>query len=79
MMFRRFVLPLALFTALIVGTPRVDAQELKRILYGTSASPAHLPIWVARDAGLFAQRGLDIEPVQIRGGSLIALAIITND
>ena len=79
MMFRRLVLPFALFTALIVGTPRVDAQELKRILYGTSASPAHLPIWVARDAGLFAQRGLDIEPVQIRGGSLIALAIITND
>ena len=79
MIFRHFVFPLALFTALIIATPRINAQELKRILYGTSASPAHLPIWVARDAGLFAQRGLNVEPVQIRGGSLIALAIITND
>ena len=55
------------------------AQELKRIHYGTTASPAHLPVWVAKDAGLFARRGLNVEPVQIRGGSLIALAIITGD
>src|SRR5918996_141401 len=70
---------LALATALMVGTPQIQAEELRRILYGTTASPAHLPIWVARDAGLFAQRGINVEPVQIRGGSLIALAIITND
>jgi NitT/TauT family transport system substrate-binding protein len=55
------------------------AEEPKRIYYGTTASPAHLPVWVARDAGLFAQRGLQVEPVQVRGGSLITLAIITND
>jgi len=55
------------------------AGELKRIYYGTTASPAHLPVWVARDAGFFAQYGLQVEPVQIRGGSLITLAIITND
>lgn len=55
------------------------AQELRRILYGTTASPAHLPIWVAKDAGLFEKAGMNVEPVQIRGGSLIALAIITGD
>ncbi len=55
------------------------APELKRILYGTTASPAHLPVWVAKDAGLFARYGLDVVPVQIRGGSLIALVIITGD
>jgi NitT/TauT family transport system substrate-binding protein len=70
---------LALATALMLGAPQIQAEELRRILYGTTASPAHLPIWVARDAGLFAQRGINVEPVQIRGGSLIALAIITND
>ena len=57
----------------------VHAQELRRILYGTTASPAHLPIWVAKDAGLFEKAGMNVEPVQIRGGSLIALAIITGD
>jgi len=73
----RFLLALA--CALILGDPRVNAAELRRILYGTTASPSNLPIWVAKDAGYFAQRGLNVEPVQIRGGSLIALAIITND
>jgi NitT/TauT family transport system substrate-binding protein len=55
------------------------AEELKRIYYGTSASPGHLPVWVAKDAGLFARYGLDIVPVQIRGGSLITLVIMTGD
>jgi len=73
----RFLLVLA--CALILGDPRANAAELRRILYGTTASPSNLPIWVAKDAGYFAQRGLNVEPVQIRGGSLIALAIITND
>jgi NitT/TauT family transport system substrate-binding protein len=56
-----------------------NAQELRRIFYGTTASPANLPIWVAKDAGLFEKAGLNVEPVQIRGGSLITLAIITGD
>lgn len=55
------------------------SQELRRIMYGTSASPSHLPIWVAKDAGLFEKAGMNVEPVQIRGGSLITLAIITGD
>jgi ABC-type nitrate/sulfonate/bicarbonate transport system substrate-binding protein len=55
------------------------AQELRRILYGTTASPSHLPVWVAKDAGYFEKNGLDVEPVHIRGGSLITLAIITGN
>ncbi len=58
---------------------QVYAAELRRILYGTTASPSHLPIWVAKDAGYFEKAGLNVEPVQIRGGSLITLAIITGD
>jgi ABC-type nitrate/sulfonate/bicarbonate transport system substrate-binding protein len=57
----------------------VFGQELRRILYGTTASPSHLPVWVAKDAGFFEKAGLNVEPVQIRGGTLIALAIITGD
>ena len=75
-------LPLLLCMILLcpLFTPlRTDAQELRRIFYGTTASPSHLPIWVAKDAGLFEKNGLDVEPVQIRGGSLITLAIITGN
>src|SRR5258706_16259269 len=63
---------------LILGSA-APAQELKRLYSGTTASAAHLPLWVAKDAGLFARHGLSVEPVQIRGGSLIALVIITGD
>jgi len=71
-------LALVICFALLPGAA-ARAEELKRIYYGTTASPAHLPMWVARDAGLFARHGLQVEPVQVRGGSLITLAIITND
>ncbi len=67
-----------LFMLALIGSP-ASAQELRRILYGTTASPSHLPIWVAKDAGYFEKIGLNVEPVQIRGGSLITLAIITGD
>ena len=70
---------LILYVALLLLGRPTAAQEMKRIFYGTTASPAHLPVLVARDAGLFARYGLNVEPVQVRGGSLITLAIITGD
>jgi ABC-type nitrate/sulfonate/bicarbonate transport system substrate-binding protein len=73
---RQFVL---LVISFILVTEALSAAELKQILYGTTASPSHLPVWVAKDAGLFEKNGLNVEPVQIRGGSLITLAIITGD
>ena len=66
-------------SALLLNQQSADAQEFRRIPYGTTASPAHLPVWVAKDAGFFEKNGLNVEPVQIRGGSLISLAIITGD
>jgi ABC-type nitrate/sulfonate/bicarbonate transport system substrate-binding protein len=73
---------LLLTTLLLVSITEIRpaaAQELHRILYGTTASPSQLPVWVAKDAGYFEKNGLDLEPVQIRGGSLITLAIITGN
>jgi len=64
---------------LLVHPSSARAQDLRRILYGTTASPSHLPIWVAKDAGYFEKNGINVEPVQVRGGSLITLAIITGD
>jgi NitT/TauT family transport system substrate-binding protein len=65
--------------SVLISNPALAGQELRRILYGTTASPSHLPIWVAKDAGYFEKHGLDLEPVQIRGGSRITLAIITGN
>lgn len=56
----------------------VFAQELRRIHYGTTTSTAHLPIWVAKDAGYFAKYGMNVEPVHIRGGALITMGIMSG-
>jgi NitT/TauT family transport system substrate-binding protein len=79
MMRHRAVLIAAMFCALLQTYQEPRAAELRRILYGTTASPAHLPLWVAKDAGYFDKYGFTVEPVQVRGGSLITLAIITGD
>jgi NitT/TauT family transport system substrate-binding protein len=57
---------------------QAHAQELRRIHYGTTSSTAHLPIWVAKDAGYFAKNGLNVEPVNIRGGALITMGIMSG-
>lgn len=54
------------------------AQDLRRIYYGTTTSTAHLPIWVAKDVGLFAKQGLNVEPIHIRGGALITMGIMSG-
>ena len=66
-----------LFVLSVLYCP-ADAQELRRLHYGTTTSTAHLPIWAAKDAGLFAKNGLNVEPVQIRGGALITMGIMSG-
>jgi ABC-type nitrate/sulfonate/bicarbonate transport system substrate-binding protein len=62
----------------LIGYLPVHGQELRRILYGTSTSISHLPVWVGKDTGLFAKNGLNIEPVQIRGGAISTMAIMSG-
>ena len=64
--------------ALLLVAGQAHPQDLRRINYGTTTSSAHLPVWVAKDAGLFSKAGLNVEPVQIRGGALITMAIISG-
>jgi len=66
------------FLWLLLNHPPVDGQELRRVLYGTSTSIAHLPVWVGKDLGLFAKNGLNVEPVQIRGGAVSTMAIMSG-
>ncbi len=63
--------------ALLAEAP-LFAQELRRVHYGTSVSISHLPVWVAKDAGFFVKKGLNVEPVQIRGGALITMGIMSG-
>src|SRR5215469_17792483 len=74
----RLLTLIASFGVLLLLRPPASSQELRRVHYGTSTSISHLPVWVAKDAGYFAKNGLNVEPVQIRGGSLITMAIMSG-
>ena len=68
----------SLVGTLLLAQAPASTQELRRIHYGTSISISHLPVWVAKDAGLFVKKGLNVEPVQIRGGALITMGIMSG-
>jgi len=68
----------AIFLMAFLSQQSVSAQQLRHVYYGTSASVSHLPVWVAKDAGLFVKGGLNVEPVQIRGGALITVGIMSG-
>src|SRR5690242_12851790 len=54
------------------------SQEPMRIRYGVTASIAHLPVIIGRDAGLFKKYGFDVEVIHIRGGALITTTIMSG-
>jgi NitT/TauT family transport system substrate-binding protein len=57
----------------------VFAQETERIKFALTSPPHFLPIWLARDAGLFKKYGVDVEVIYMRGGSLITMGILNGD
>ena len=75
---RRLWILFVLSVLLVLYSSPAAAQELRRLHYGTTTSTAHLPIWAAKDAGLVAKNGLNVEPVQIRGGALITMGIMSG-
>src|SRR6476659_7643398 len=46
--------------------------------YGVSAATAHLPIWAAKDGGIFSKYGLDVEVILVRAGPLNTLALVSG-
>ncbi|MSP38592.1 MAG: ABC transporter substrate-binding protein [Deltaproteobacteria bacterium] len=53
---------LAIVCAISCGfLPAIQAQELKPMRISLSLGSVQLPLWAARDAGLFAKHGLNVE------------------
>jgi NitT/TauT family transport system substrate-binding protein len=57
----------------------VDAQELKPFRISLSLGSAQLPLWAARDAGLFAKHGLDAELLGLQSASRQIQLILAGD
>jgi NitT/TauT family transport system substrate-binding protein len=68
--------------ALLLGliSPSVQAQKLDRAVLSYGSTGANLtPFWVARDAGLYKQFGLDVDVVFFRGSTIAINALATKD
>ena len=58
----------------------VHAQTLKKIKIGyPSLSFRQSNVWVAREMGLFAKYGLEVEPILFRGGQVATQALVSGD
>ncbi len=76
-MFRRGVIALL---AILFPIAFAAAQEFKSVRMGyPSLGFRQGHIWVAKDEGLFARYGLDVEPVFLRGGQLAIQALAAGD
>jgi NitT/TauT family transport system substrate-binding protein len=65
---------------LLAGASSVHAQALKKIKIGyPSLSFRQSNVWVAREMGLFAKYGLEVEPILFRGGQVATQALVSGD
>jgi ABC-type nitrate/sulfonate/bicarbonate transport system substrate-binding protein len=55
------------------------AQETRRVRFAVTNPPHFLPIWLARDTGIFSKHGLDVEIIFMRGGALITMGILSGE
>jgi NitT/TauT family transport system substrate-binding protein len=80
MSFRKILfVALALLLAQFSLAPNASSQ-MTRLNVGYSAVSAdQLPAWVAKDAGIFAKYGLDVQLIFFTGGSTAILALVSGD
>lgn len=64
------------FVLLLLGG--ASAAEKIRVAY-VSPSPSFAPLWIAKEAGLFAKRGLDSEVILITGSPRLVQSVIAGD
>jgi NitT/TauT family transport system substrate-binding protein len=57
----------------------VASAQLTKITVGYPAIAAsHLPAWLAKEAGIFAKNGLDVQLVYFRGGTPAVMALLSR-
>jgi NitT/TauT family transport system substrate-binding protein len=73
-------LAFAIYLAFILCCASSTSAQLTRLNVGYSAVSAdQLPAWVAKDSGIFAKNGLDIQLIFFTGGTTAILALVSGD
>src|SRR5499426_174468 len=70
------ILAVSLF--LLLSFPVASAQPTKITVGYSSIAAGHLPAWVAKEAGIFAKNGLDVQLVYLRAGTTATMALLSR-
>src|ERR1051325_6780588 len=74
------ILVLTFFLIAVSFANGAPAQKSSILTVAYSAiSYDQLPAWIAKDTGLFARNGLDVQLVYFTGGSTAAMALVSGD
>jgi NitT/TauT family transport system substrate-binding protein len=77
---KKAFLNLLLSLFLFISSSSVASAQVTRLNVGYSAVSAdQLPAWVAKDAGIFAKEGLDVQLIFFTGGTTAILALVSGD
>jgi len=57
----------------------VSAQLTKMTVGYSAITGAHLPAWLAKETGIFAKNGLDVQLVYVRGGATVMMALLSKE
>jgi NitT/TauT family transport system substrate-binding protein len=76
---KRFIFPLALFFALSADV-RAQEPKLQRLNFSyPSLTKTRVGLWIAKDTGIFAKHGLDVNLVVIRSGNTAVSALVNGE
>ena len=65
---------------LMLSLGSLSQAQMTRLNVGySSLSGDQLPAWIAKDSGIFAQNGLDVQTIFFTGGSTAILALVSGD
>lgn len=73
---KQFILALTLFLSLCFSAAFAQTTQLT-VGYSSTAS-AELPAWLAKETGIFARNGLDVQLVYFRGGTIGTMALLSR-
>ena len=77
--FAILLIKLVVLLALMSFAHEAIAQETRRVRFAVTNPPHFLPIWLAKDTGIFSKHGLDVEVIFMRGGALITMGILSGE
>ena len=73
---KQFIFVVSLWLSLPLS---IASAQLTKLTVGySSTASAEIPAWLAKETGIFAKNGLDVQLVYFRGGTTATMALLSR-